>query len=1507
MPIDPVAAQPTPVVQDRLLTATDDFIKHQLPAWLGRASEGQIKKLHDQFKVHQQRQALLRTATGDVLDLSAFAVRHFQTLLGSSVPAGTTVAGLVWITEHAEILAVVPPAVAATYRYTYEPALSKLMQGFAAGSGYIKGNGLGLQGSHQVLVEGDSTFIERCRQLDVGKRYQDKLDEVFNDNNLAHLAEDKRSGFLLAVEVAALRGTFTARELIALRQVAQHLPDTVDQPLPQGVGLLALLGHTLPNALLVELPAQGRSAEGLLLYLPNDPHQALRRFSSLEDMQRQLVQALRQPDFRQSLLAQVNLKDRAAFMTVLDARLKDRQPDLQLRRSAITADAFMTLARLQVQQVKGDARLVLVPTADIDEAKARLRLQAWAAVGMGLSNVAGLFVPVVGALLLGQFVVQTLSAVFEGVADWSEGHQHEALEHMLRVARSVAVTGATVAGVVALRSAFVDALEPIALGDGRKRLWAYDLRPYEGLPDNPRLQADGLYGLDERRWMRVQSRYYEVHRPDPQGPWRLRHPLRDDAYGPVALHNGQRGWRLMTDRPLEWNDSARMLDCLWPQDPPIDAQRAEQVLYVAGMGRDQLRGLVVENRAAPANLADTLRRFEVDARIDVFISHLERGSVTPGEEHLLNWCRLAVGDGQGEAGLFANIVQQMPLLRWRLFEHFAHAPELGLPMATLVKRDFPGLPKAYIPEVLDGVDDATHELAYRQQRLPLAQATRAQALLRSARLAHAVEGFFLGSSSYSQTDELAIAVLRQLPSLPSGLNLQVRDGTAQGRLLAAVGAEGRVADRILVRDGRLFKVFDGQRQPIQLPGDAPTTIFEAICAVLSPEQAQAMGMRPGDSAVELRHLLCAQLPATREACAEWLGWPVQSGGFNPGQRLADGRVGYPLSGRGAAAAPNPRQTLLEGLRRLFPGLDDNQLNQALERLLQGDDMPFAMLASLQQEHLDLNRSLNLWVSSELRDARRGNRQRLAECLLAAWRGQGERVAQVGDELGGLRMTLGFSELATLPALPEHVVFTHVTLMTISDTALTLVADDFLHGFPHVRALNLSGNRLLSIPPGIARMPGLQSLRLARNLIRLNAAAVEALTRLPGLTRLDLSYNPLGATQFSVSGLAQLLSLSLRHCRLSEWPVHIERCPRLQMVDLRDNQLRHVPPETLNMSQALRQAFLVEGNPLRSQQVMALYALETIDEAGPEMDHAPSRALWLEVLPASQRFEHGLSWDSVAGSRGSSPFFQFLGRLDAVADYAQARAYLGEQVWSLIVALQTDASLRLVVFEQAVEMPALPNRIADTFSRMQLRLLQARAESNYRHYRQVQAHIALGRGLYRLDLLETMARETAEQVNQARALANGRALASGRQPPYEGDIGVAELGLFYRVSLREALSLPGQPQTLHAGEQLGVSEAQVRAVERAIIHWEATEGFVDDLSRRGFWQLYLAHRYPQGFQAIEADNRDRIARFTQGNPRATLQVRAAALQEFALTLEMALHQHRMILTRFELRSAFARQG
>ncbi len=77
--------------------------------------------------------------------------------------------------------------------------------------------------------------------------------------------------------------------------------------------------------------------------------------------------------------------------------------------------------------------------------RSRERHEAWKAAGLDVLNLAGLFIPVVGGLLLGQLVAQTLSEVFEGVQDWSRGHQHEALEHMLGVAEILAGTAATVA------------------------------------------------------------------------------------------------------------------------------------------------------------------------------------------------------------------------------------------------------------------------------------------------------------------------------------------------------------------------------------------------------------------------------------------------------------------------------------------------------------------------------------------------------------------------------------------------------------------------------------------------------------------------------------------------------------------------------------------------------------------------------------------------------------------------------------------------------------------------------------------------------------------------------------------------------------------------------------------------------------------------------------------------------------------------------------------------------
>ncbi|MBC3498531.1 hypothetical protein HU764_017450 [Pseudomonas sp. SWRI100] len=1487
----PTATQQLPAVQAKLSTATDDFIKGQLPDWLKRATPSQINALRSLFSEHKKSQQLLHDAIGGLPPLRQFAETHFQTLLPDTLPPGVRLADLFWIkvTNAAQ-----PDLNRFAYprKYTYEPALARLMQGLQTGADFLLSKGLGFEGSTSLLVEADDAFIDRCRQLDVGRRYQDELDQVYNPQNLNLLAADKRNGFSLAVELAALKGHLTAWEHAALRDVAAFAPNTYGQPKPHFVSTLEMLGQTLSNTLLIELRTPANVSQGVLLYLPGDSHNALRRYVSMAEMQQTLAVELQQAGFRQALAQQVSLKQRPGFTQTLGLRLQDTQPDLSLTRGEMVEDAFLTLARLQVLQAKADARLLLVPTVDVDKAATEHSLQMWKALGIGVVNLAGLFVPAVGALLLGQLVVQTLSEVFEGVRDWSRGHQHEALQHFLSVAEVVALTGATVAGVAVVRSVFVDKLEPVALGTQQVRLWNNDLAPYETTPEDRSLQPDGLYGAGKRRWLRLQARYYEVHRPVANGSWRLRHPLDDSAYGPALVHNGERGWRLQLDQPLAWDDSARMLDCLWPQDPPVDRQTAEQILKVAGIDQDELRGVLVENRAAPITLADTLRRFAADARIEAFVRHLGNETHLPRDEELLTWLSAQREVAGPSAGLRDRLLLQLPAMRWRAFEHLAYAPRSAASVAGLVLREFPGLPKGYIPEVLKDCSAVEYAIARREQRLPLPLASKARALLRAARLTRAIEGFYLASASCSETDELAVALLRKLPAWPAGLALEVREATPQGRLVASFVPEGQGTARVqLVRINRYFQLYDAQGQALPQPHPVPATVFEALVAALSPAQLQALGIEGDDPALALREKLRAQLPASHQDCVALLGWTPQQRWFNPGQRLADGRVGYLLSGRGAVVQ-TPRQTLLTGLRRLFPGLDDNQLNQELEHLLQGEDMPFARLAGLQDDHEQLNRAVNHWVSAEFSNSRRASRQLIADRVLRAWRGQGERLS------------LGFGELASLPALPGHVHFRFVTSLVINDTAISSVPSDFLHSFTHVHYLNLSGNRLLSIPPGLSYLPQLRTLRLARNVIRLNASAVETLAGLAELTRLDLSYNPLGALHLRFNRLQQLMHLNLRHCRLGIWPQYIELCQNLQVVDLRDNQLSAVADETLQMPQAFRQVFLVGRNRLSNRQVMALYAPETIPEVlEATVDPAYVRDLWLQASPEPLQDERALAWAAMAMHRNSDAFVQLLGQLEHASDYELARPHIAGQVWALLEEMRLNDTLRNAVFEQAVDTPSGERRAVDVFTRMQLHSLQARAQANAHRLERVNEHIGLGLSLFRLDFLSLFARQTAAQVNEARE--NAR-LAD---PALMGlaDVDVRDIDLLYRVRLREALSLPGQPQTLRNAEALGVSEASIEDARQRIERVGDIETFAEDLSQRGFWQRYLRSQHAEDFLALEHAHGERVRRFHAEQPDAPAPVRAQALENLEIEHESAMQRHSVALTRFELRTSLARQG
>ncbi|NIE76974.1 hypothetical protein F3J45_21275 [Pantoea sp. Ap-967] len=1424
-----------PSMDQKLSTATQDFIRQRLPDWLTRASTTQLATLRGLFKVHRASQRRLRAHTGQLLPLQVFAERHLLALLEQPLPQGVRFADLEWrvVTPRFDTAA---NLALPTYGYgeTRRNGLLQLMSNFPPEASYYLGSGLVAPGTDEVLSGAPDTLVQACRERDVGAKYQAELDKAFTPGAVGDLADDKRAGFKLACKIAALRGDISAFEELALREVADDDDDKLASGLRGYPGLLQVLGQPIADGLLITLKDDAGAPQSLVLYLPGDPRQALRRFDSAEAMHKALAEALDAAGYRQYFSQLVSLEQRARFVQHLDVRLKDASPDLQVQGRVPEGGLFAAMASEQVQRVKDDARLLLVPTAQANAAAARARLQAWEAAGMGVLNLAGFFIPVVGAMLLGQLLAQTLSDVYEGVMDLSEGHQHEALEHLFDVLETVVSTAAVVGAGAVLHNAVVAAMEPVTLPGKGQRLWSGDLVPYESYPETPALGSDGLYALGARKWLRSGSRYFEVYRPDPEGPYRVRHPLRNDAFGPEVVHNGERSWRLLCEQPRYWHDSQLMLDTLWPQHPAVGAERARQILQVAGVDQDELRGILMENRRAPVNLRETLRRFEQDGRVERFFTHVRAGQLPAEDIALLQWCEAQPFVGTG----LANVLASATALRGPLFEHLTRLAPREDGLLALLRRDFKALPEAYAREALGDVDEATRRQAVDSQKLPLVIATRAASLLRVARLNLALEGLYLSNAYSDDTGALVLALLAQ--QAPSSVNLELREGSVAGRLIGSVVASDSTAPvTVLVRDQGRFWRFDGQGHPQALAAERARDLFTAIVDTLSAEQLADLAITGNDPVGQLRSWVLAQLPASSEGIAQLLGWAAQPEWFNPGRRLEDGRVGYVLSGR-----PQGRRTpgvlLREAMHRYFPGLTDAQVERELAQRLGERARAYQVLADLEDDHEQLHRALNRWAGSELNDARRDTRLRACQDIARAWRVQGEPVVDGQGQAAGQRLRLVGLNVSSLPELPTAITFRHLSVLVLNETGLMHIPAQFLQAFGALRELNMNNNRLLHIPQGIGYLTELRELSLRHNDIRPDAAALAQLHSLARLTHLDLSHNPLGQYPMSFNGLPHLVRLGLRNCRLSTWPKGIGLCGFLEEADLRNNQLADVPQEVRLMPYEFRRSLLVANNPLRSSDLMALQALDTIvEEHLPEprvgQDPEATRSWWLGN-PAHDQQARTEAWSRLALETWGDDLIELLERLMPLAGFAWPQAYMAEQFWALLPAMQTDEALRGRVVQLAGQRPTDENAVMDCFSQMLVQRLrnQPGPPANAGPGGAGEASLfALGRSLFRLEQVERIARQDVAARHQRRELIDAPGIRLG-----------------YRVRLRQWLGLPGQPHAMRVTDLNRISSEQLLAARRTVRQAESAEALAAYLEQRPFWQALIARNFSADLATIE---------------------------------------------------------
>lgn len=520
-------------------------------------------------------------------------------------------------------------------------------------------------------------FKRLCRELDLGKRYQQHL-----THNL--LADDLNARFKLKQQVIASQKAAlkAAAQLAVMKTDAAGAPDL--SPAAHHVLLRALRGEPglmqfyqlsildarLTGILLIAADLeQTSSVSRLIAYIPHDPQSPVKEYASSLDFMRDLTRKLqanaelpssaRMPrqTYRQFFSQFVDHAQRGYFFAGLEQRLckvqwharqlldprpswRDtpvEQPRLHFEAQKINGDAWEHGYQRALDKILNDARHIAVPTADADS---QARQAWWDNVTRILGDifnaalmVAAPFLPLVGELMLAYTAYQLADDVLEGIVDLSQGQAGEAAQHMIAVLTDLVQLGAqAVGGEIARqllypRSPFVDELRAVRV-KGEPRLWNPDLAPYalaqSSLPVDSQPNTLGLHTHEGRHLLPLAKQLYRLEHDSAPHTHRITHPTRADAYSPRIEHNGQGVWVHEGENPRTW-DGATLRSRLGHSADGLSPAQVQQACEISGTDDGGLRKLFTRLEPLPPLLADNLQRLQLKHEAHELPGRLRRG------------------------------------------------------------------------------------------------------------------------------------------------------------------------------------------------------------------------------------------------------------------------------------------------------------------------------------------------------------------------------------------------------------------------------------------------------------------------------------------------------------------------------------------------------------------------------------------------------------------------------------------------------------------------------------------------------------------------------------------------------------------------------------------------------------------------------------------------------------------------------------------------------------------
>ncbi|MFJ4432121.1 NEL-type E3 ubiquitin ligase domain-containing protein [Pseudomonas sp. NPDC089395] len=566
----------------------------------------------------------------------------------------------------------------------------------------------------------------------------------------------------------------------------------------------------------------------------------------------------------------------------------------------------------------------------------------------------------------------------------------------------------------------------------------------------------------------------------------------------------------------------------------------------------------------------------------------------------------------------------------------------------------------------------------------------------------------------------------------------------------------------------------------------------------------------------------------REQLPALLGMAPVGLGVRPPSRFADGRLGYPLSGRGASG----RQAIRRGIRQIFPTLSEAELEVYLLDLIVREVNLWDHFQQLQSQLSSLRVALDEWQQQgrNLRDVFR--RRRVGDALRRCWR---RKVVNLGDEYV---LVIEGERVGSLPVLPAGVEYAHVRRATLRGMNLATLEEDFLRRFPNLVELDLRDNQLSALPSGLEQLVQLRQLNLGNNPIVMDAEGNRRLGALTRLQRLDLSFSQLGQTP-DVSRLRHLRHLHLRAAGLRTLP-EARALGWQSLADLRENHIRQIT-EHVDSLRLRVQRLRMHDNPLEegSGELLDQAAGRTSGTArgGSRSRHrnldAVVREIWVGDVRDTLRVERESLWERVRQESGAADLFRFLADFSVSEDFQDHPGHYRARVWHLLAACEQHESVRIPLFREAGGPRTCDDRLLMILSQLELTVLVQRGIADAGAVDIERRLVHLGTTLLRLDQVD---REAAQHLLRLRE----------RGASAIDDI---EVRLCFRVRLATALELPAQPDEMHYESFAQVTNNDLNRALQAVKAAETDQAIIDSLAERPFWQNHARERYGERFEAL----------------------------------------------------------